>query len=122
MDVLIIQLEKKNIENILKENNILFKSQFTLPELKLKKYDFAILNEQNQPIRLIEFDGRQHFDDISGIWNSPESLEDIQTRDKIKNQWALEHNIPLVRIPYWERDNITLEMLIGDKYLVREAN
>jgi len=111
---------EKNIEDILKNNNISFKSQFTLPELKLKKYDFAILNENNQPIRLIEFDGRQHFDDISGIWNSPESLEDIQERDKIKNQWALKHNIPLIRIPYWERDNITLDMIMGDQYLVKE--
>lgn len=28
-------------------------------------------------------------------------------------------NIPLVRIPYTERDNITLDMLLGDQYLVK---
>ena len=42
----------------------------------------------------------------------------IEQRDLFRNQWAAAHNIPLVRIPYWERDNITLEMLLGDKYLV----
>lgn len=109
---------EKNIENILKINNISFKSQYTLPELKLKKFDFAIF-KNNQVIRLIEFDGQQHYNDISGIWNSPESLEDIQQRDKEKNNWAKEHGIPLVRIPYWERDNITLDMIMGNKYLIK---
>ena len=113
---------EKNIETILLLHNIPFKSQYTCSELNLKRFDFAILDRDNgNPIRLIEFDGRQHFDDISGIWNSPESLEDIQYRDQKKNEWALAHNIPLVRIPYWERDNITLDLIMGDTYLVREA-
>ena len=42
----------------------------------------AIRFAQNNIIRLIEFDGKQHFTDISGIWNSKETLEDIQKRDK----------------------------------------
>lgn len=109
---------EKNIEAILKENNILFKAQYSTPELAKKRFDFAILSEDSHPIRFVEFDGRQHFDNISGIWNSSESLEDIQARDKEKNEYALSHNIPLVRIPYWERDNITLDMILGDKYLV----
>ena len=108
---------EKNIENILRHNNIDFKSQYTNNELKLKKFDFAIL-QHNQPIRFIEFDGRQHYDNISGIWNSPESLEDIQKRDQEKNNYAKKYNIPLVRIPYWERDKITLDMIMGDNYLV----
>lgn len=108
-----------NIEKILKENNINFKPQYTNQELELKKYDFAIL-ENNIPIRFIEFDGEQHYNNISGIWNSPDSLEDIQARDKLKNEYALSHNIPLVRIPYWERDNITIEMIMGDQYLIHK--
>lgn len=109
---------EKNIENILKENNISFKSQYTNKELKRKRFDFAILNA-DKVVRLIEFDGQQHYNDINGIWGSPENLLDIQERDTIKNQYALSHNIPLVRIPYWERDNITLEMILGDKYLIK---
>ena len=45
-----------------------------------------------------------------------------EQRDEEKNQWAKRHNIPLVRIPYYERDNITLEMLLGDEYLYHEGN
>lgn len=36
----------------------------------------------------------------------------------MKNEWAKEHNIPLVRIPYWVRDKITLDMILKDEYLV----
>ena len=37
----------------------------------------------------------------------------------MKNDYAFTHNIPLVRIPYWERDHITLEMILGDEYIIR---
>lgn len=110
---------ENNIETLLKNAKLLYIKQYTAPDLQLKRFDFAIINDLSEPIRLIEFDGRQHYDDISGIWNSSESLEDIQYRDQEKNQWAFNNNIPLVRIPYWERDNITLEMLLGNQYLVR---
>jgi hypothetical protein len=38
--------------------------------------------------------------------------------DLKKNKLAKEKNIPLVRIPYWERDNITLDLIFNDKYLI----
>lgn len=108
---------EKNIQNILKENSLSFIAQYTQPSLYKKKFDFAII-QNDKPVRLIEFDGQQHFNDLKGLWNSKESLQDIQKRDKQKNQWAKQHNIPLVRIPYTERDNITLDLILGDKYLI----
>ena len=35
-------------------------------------------------------------------------------------EYALKNNIPLIRIPYWERDNITLDIIMEDKYRVVE--
>jgi hypothetical protein len=67
-------------------------------------------------VRLIEFDGEQHYREVPQ-WRT--SLEVIKQRDKEKNEYALSNNIPLVRIPYWERDNITLEMIMDDKYLIK---
>lgn len=64
-----------------------------------------------------EENGEQHYR-VSGGWNNSDSLLKTQKHDKEKNQYALSHNIPLVRIPYWERDNINLEMILGDKYLI----
>lgn len=78
------------------------------------RFDFYLPKEN----RLIEFDGEQHFS-ANGGWNNENNLELVQRRDKVKNEYALSHNISLVRIPYWERDNITLEMLMSDKYLIK---
>lgn len=106
-----------NIENILKINHIEYKKQVTFKELKNIKplrYDFGIYQKEKL-IRLIEFDGIQHFKEQNFFTHD---LESIQKNDKIKNQYCRENNIPLVRIPYWERDQITLEMLLGDEYLI----
>lgn len=108
---------EKNIQKILQENGIKYKKEYTVKEIGNLRFDFALL-ENEKVIRLIEFDGIQHYSDITGVWNKNDSLERRQERDNRKNKWAAANNIPLVRIPYWERDNITLEMLMGDKYLI----
>ena len=114
------------IEDILLKNKILYKKEQTFSDLrgqnnKNLRYDFAIINDEQKIIRLIEFDGEQHYSEKSGVWgkNIEDPLENRQTRDKVKNEYALSHNIPLVRIPYWERDNITIEMIMGDQYLIK---
>lgn len=106
------------IMNILDKNNIQYIEQYRFLDQPKKSYDFAII-DNDQVIRLIEFDGEQHYKEVPQ-WRT--ALQIIQQRDKEKNEYALSHNIPLIRIPYWERDNITLEMLLSNKYLVREAN
>ena len=104
------------IQKILEENQINFIKEYIDETLKNRRFDFAI-KKDNSIIRLIEFDGEQHYRS-SGGWNTEENLKITQQRDKEKNEWALKNNIPLVRIPYWERDNITLEMIMGDQYLI----
>lgn len=106
-----------NILTLLQENNIDFIEEYVFLDLPKSRFDFAII-ENGKIVRLIEFDGEQHFKDVSS-WGG---LELQQQRDKVKNEYALSHNIQLVRIPYWERDKITLEMIMGDKYLVREPD
>lgn len=110
-----MSLGEKQIKDILDNSNIEYKQEYQVTELHNKRYDFALF-KNNRIIRFIEFDGEQHFQDV----NTWDSLETIQQRDKEKNEYALKHNIPLVRIPYWERDKITLDMILGEKYLVKE--
>lgn len=107
-----------NIRQILLDNNIEFCTQYH-PKDGYGYYDFAIFKNNNL-IHLIEFDGEQHYKENRGAWKNHESLEKIQERDKMKNEYALSHNIPLVRIPYWMRDKITLNMLLGNEFLVKE--
>ena len=109
-----------NIRMILQANNIEYKKEYTVKEIGNLRFDFALL-ENKKVVRLIEFDGIQHFTSCSGVWNNTkDNLQKRQERDNRKNKWAINNNIPLVRIPYWERDNITLEMIMEDKYLVKE--
>lgn len=105
-------LGEYRISNILSENNITYIKEYKYKNLGNLRYDFY-LPDYN---RLIEFDGEQHFMEVP-TWGE---LEATQKRDKIKNDYALSHNISLVRIPYWERDNITLDLLLGNKYLQKE--
>lgn len=107
-----------NINKLLTSSNLKFIRQYHIQyNNKNYFYDFAILNENEQPIRLIEFDGIQHFGRISG-WFTEQRRQQLEESDRIKNNYALQYNIPLVRIPYQERDTITLEMLLGDQYLI----
>ena len=114
-----ISIGEQNIENLLIKNNIPYQTQITFSDLKNIKplrYDFGIYEkDSNKLIRLIEFDGIQHFEEQNYFTHS---LEETQKSDRIKNNYAKQHNIPLIRIPYTERDKITLQLILGDKYLI----
>lgn len=93
------------IEKYLTDNNIPHKSEQTFKDLigtgsGLLRYDFAILKD-NQIIQFIEFDGIQHKE--IGHFNEDGK---VFIHDDIKDKYAKEHNIPLLRIPYIEINNI----------------
>lgn len=73
-------------------------------------FDFAIFNNTDKLIYLIEYDGEQHYKPIrfGGISEERaiENLKVAKLHDQIKNDYCGENNIPLLRIPYWEFDNI----------------
>ena len=98
------------IKQLLDENNILFKKELSLPNLKGKgggflRFDFGIYKQQ-QLIYLIEFDGEQHY-----ILNGY-SGKFLKENDQIKNNWCKENNIPLIRIPYTHLENLKIEDLL----------
>ena len=105
-----------NIIKLLIENNIAYIKEYKVKELGNLRYDFY-LPKYN---RLIEFDGTQHYEECAGVWDNLDSLEARQSRDEKKNKYAILNNIDLVRIPYWARDNITLDMILGNQYLYKE--
>lgn len=104
---------EENIATVLSQNNIVFKREYKISDLGQLRYDFYLPDYH----RLIEFDGEQHFKPID-YFGGLEHFQYVQKNDLIKNNYAAQHNISLVRIPYWERDNITLDIIIGDKYLI----
>lgn len=52
---------------------------------------------------IIEFDGRQHFDETNHFTYP---LETVQKHDAIKNNYCHDHNINLIRIPYTKMNKI----------------
>lgn len=50
----------------------------------------------------IEYDGEFHYRQIPGFNDLPSQ----QHRDEIKTQYCEENDIILLRIPYWDKDNI----------------
>lgn len=54
---------------------------------------------------IIEYDGKQHFDPIEH-WGGEENLEGIVFRDKVKNKYCDWMGIRILRIPYWQFDEI----------------
>lgn len=104
---------EENIERILQDNGIFYIKEFSFPELisnKKLRFDFAIFDAQWKLSHLVEFDGRQHFNEYTP-WNSKETLEERQNRDKMKDEYCKNNNIRLIRIPYSKRDTITLKDL-----------
>ena len=104
-----------NIIQLLKQNNIPYKTQVSFSDLIYKaplKYDFGIYDTNHQLIRLIEFDGPQH--NNGNQWYTSE----VGLRDQMKNIYAKTNNIPLIRIPYKLRDTVTLDDIYSNKYLI----
>lgn len=105
-----------NIQKVLQQYNIQFNTEYQFSDLPNRRYDFYL----PQFNRLIEFDGIQHYKYANTWHQTIQEFEQAKQRDVEKNHYAIQHNIPLVRIPYWERDDITLEMILGDQYLITQ--
>ena len=86
------------IHNYLVKNNIEFVPQFKFDDCIDKRplpFDFMV--KVNNEIRLIEFDGSQHFYKSRTMYNT----ERVKKHDEIKNKYCEDNNIKLLRIPYW---------------------
>lgn len=94
---------ERRIAKCLDNNNIEYIVQKTFKNCKdisMLKFDFYIpsLNV------CIEYDGEQHFEIAFG--KGEEGLKDRKRKDEIKNNYCKFNNINLIRIPYWEFENI----------------
>lgn len=92
------------IARLLDENHITYDSQYTFDDLVTSKgyklrFDFAILKD-GEVFYLIEYDGAQHYTSISHF-GGDKKLKLQQKYDKMKDNYCYNHNIPLLRIPYY---------------------
>ena len=95
---------EKKVESFLIKNNIEHIFQCKFNDCKFYKelpFDFY-LPKYNI---LIEFDGKQHHQIIE-YFGGLDRFIDQKIRDTIKNIYCQQNNIKLIRIPYWDLDNI----------------
>jgi len=95
---------ERKILNFLKENNIVFFSEYRFKDCKYKNtlpFDFY-LPDYNL---LIEYDGEQHFKPIK-CFGGEKEFKLRRLKDNIKTKYAIKNNILLVRLSYLDLDII----------------
>lgn len=92
---------EKSINRYLRKNHIKFRSQYRIKECRYKHplpFDFSLFNKEKL-LALLEYDGQQH-EKVVEHFGGIEGFKERQRNDKIKNDYCLAKNIPLIRIPY----------------------
>lgn len=95
---------EERIEQYLIENRIDYLREFSFKNCKYKQvlpFDFY-LPDLNI---CIEYDGIQHFEAVE-YFGGEKRFKENKIKDSIKTKYCLDNNIKLIRIPYWEFDNI----------------
>lgn len=99
---------EQKIIQILNEHNLSFDYEHKFEDLRTisghyYRFDFYVNDKY-----CIEFDGRQHW---GGAGWKGYSLKQLQENDRLKTNYCKTHNIPLIRIPYWHYNDITIDDL-----------
>lgn len=105
---------EKRIRHYLEGNKIKFQQEKWFSDcrdINPLPFDFY-LYEYNI---IIEFDGRQHFEETDHFTYS---FETVRKHDLIKNQYCVDNNIKLIRIPYWKITQI--EEILNDELILHK--
>ena len=106
----------REISKILDKYNIEYIPQYKFKDCKFKQqlpFDFY-LPKYNC---CIEYDGNQHYEIIEWFGGLDKFIN-TKIRDTIKNDYCKNNNINLIRVPYWEFDNI--EEILKHEFLKHE--
>lgn len=91
------KLEKKFAKEFLDKLGVKYEEQFEAKDIS-RFYDFFITEQRI----LIEIDG-DYYHSFGKVYEEMSPMQKKNARvDKIKNEWAASHGIPLIRI--WEHD------------------
>ena len=106
-----------SINTTLKKLGVKYKTQYKFDDCRdvlLLPFDFYLYDYN----LIIEYDGEQHFD-IKRAFNSNENkFWETVVHDAMKNAYCEDNNIDLLRIPFWEFDNI--EKIIKQKLSINK--
>lgn len=96
---------EQKVSDYFTSNNINFDRQYSFDDcrnIEPLRFDFIVFDNSGNISFMCEYDGEFHYLPIL----SKKKLKYQQKLDNIKNTYCQQNNIPLLRIPYWEFDNI----------------
>lgn len=104
------------VEGILKSQGLNYATEYIFPDLVASsgrplRMDFAVFYETGQVAFCIEFQGEQHYRAVDHF-GGKKGVNRQKFNDKKKRTYCLEHNIPLVIIPYYDYEKITYEYIL----------
>ena len=113
-----VSVAEQDVMRLCEKWGVDYEYQYRFDDCKDKlclPFDFYIPNNN----LLIEIDGEDHYMPINrGRWGNEEltlRYEDRKKKDAIKTNYCIDHNIGLLRIPYWDFDN--LEYVLFDNFV-----
>jgi hypothetical protein len=115
---------ERRIREFFVKNNINHQKEYIFDDLKGAKnaflrFDFAVFSDKHKLLFLVEFDGLFHYEMMCFPKETKEKaiqkFKRQQYYDKLKDEYCEKRNIKLIRIPYWDFDNI-------EKILEKELN
>lgn len=94
------------VKDFLEYFNIQFEQEYSFPNLigvgeNPLRFDFCIVSN-SKVIGAIEYDGEFHFHKFF----EDQNFETLKIHDKRKDEYCKDNHIPLLRIPYWDFDDI----------------
>lgn len=102
------------INNLLSSLNIKFEEEKRFEDCKnssntdMLPFDFYIKDKN----LIIEYDGQHHFESIPH-WGGDEKFKHTIENDNIKNQYCIDNNITLLRLPYTLKNNEIKEKILN---------
>lgn len=104
---------EERVSSILERKDLLYIREYQFDDLRNKKrlqFDFAVFSKKKKPLFLIEYDGKHHFEPVQfggmPIKEAKNNLKKQIKNDTLKDVYCKENNIDLLRIPYWEYEDI----------------
>lgn len=92
------------VKNVLESLNIIYIFQYKFEDCKFYNklpFDFYIPSLNT----IIEYDGEQHYKIIKKFGGFDRFVNN-KIRDVVKTKYCQDNNINLIRIPYWDYNNI----------------
>lgn len=104
---------EQQIKKFLDIKNIKYKQEYSFSDLKYirpLRFDFALLDSNDNLLGLIEFQGRQHY--TNEKWGTTQR----EITDPMKKEYCSNHQIPLYEIKYNDNLEVMLEKIWREVY------